>query len=54
MFHACAVKFDVTRNLEKFWELNKEFTQKLKKIKFFVTLNFTPHVLNIKINKNKN
>ena len=23
MFHACAIKFDVTENLEKFWELNK-------------------------------
>jgi len=23
MLHACAVKFDVTGNLENFWELNK-------------------------------
>jgi len=23
MLHACAAKFDVTGNLEKFWELNK-------------------------------
>ena len=23
MLHACAARFDVTGNLEKFWELNK-------------------------------
>jgi len=27
VFHACAAKFDVTENLEKFWKLNKTHTE---------------------------
>jgi len=34
MLHACAARFDVTGNLENFWQLNKALVDK-KFAKFF-------------------
>jgi hypothetical protein len=42
MLHACAVKFDVTGNLENFWELNKAllYCGRKNRSRQFVTLFF--------------
>ena len=52
MLHACAVRFDVTENLENFWKLNKayaRFRRYLGLLYKFYSINSTVEHLHKKI-----